>query len=180
MKTSDGPDGPLLPINDNGNGSILMAMDNNSGRVASTLLFAAGEQRANENPVLTCLQTLMIREHNRRANLLPNDWNDEQKYLQARRWVTAHFQAITFNEFLTTLLATKLPPYQYDPTLDPQVTLFFSTVAFRYGHDEISGILKRYEKNGAPYKDGHILLRDAYTFPQRCRNFRTKYGRWNA
>jgi len=165
MKTSSGPDGPLLPINNDGNGNMLVKMANPVKRVATTSLFAAGDPRANENPVLTCLHTLFVREHNRRASALPKSWSDEQKYQEARRWVIGHIQSITFNEYLPTLMGKKPPAYKYNNTLNPQVSVFFSTVAFRYGHDEISGVLTRFADKGLPYKDGHMLLRDAYFFP---------------
>jgi len=48
--------------------------------------------------------------------------------------------------------------------------LFFTTVAFRYGHDEVSGIITRYTNKGLPYKDGNILLRDSYFFPPAISN----------
>lgn len=165
MKTSTGPDGPLLPINNDGSGNPIIQQNNPAKRVPVNTLFAAGDPRANENPVLVSIHTLFVREHNRRAALLPNSMNDEQKYQEARRWVIAHIQAITFNEYLPTLIGRAPPKYVYNSTLNPQVSAFFSTVAFRYGHDEVSGIITRYAKNGLPYKDGNILLRDAYFFP---------------
>jgi len=106
-----------------------------------------------------------LREHNRRVALLPAGWTDDQKFQEARRWVIGHIQAITFNEYLPTLINAKPPAYAYNSSLNPQVSAFFSTVAFRYGHDEVSGIIARYNKSGLPYQDGNILLRDSYFFP---------------
>ena len=165
MKTSDGPDGPLLPLNKDESGNRLVKMLNPTKTVPETDLFAAGDTRANENPVLLSLHTLFVREHNRRAKLLPKTWSDEQRFQEARRYVIAHIQAITFNEYLPALLGRKAPSYVYNNTLNPQNSVFFSTVAFKYGHDEISGIITRYGMKGIPFRDGHMLLRDSYFFP---------------
>jgi len=166
MKNTTGPDGRALPpINNDGSGNPLVTMANNAKRVPTNTLYACGDARCNENPILLSLHTLFLREHNRRAALLPSNWTDEQKFQEARRWVIGHVQSITFNEYLPTLINQKPPTYVYNSSLNPQVSAFFSTVAFRYGHDEVSGIISRYNKSGLPYIDGNILLRDAYFFP---------------
>jgi len=129
-------------------------------------LYMGGDVRVNENPALCSIHTLFVREHNRRALLLPSTWTDEQRFQQARRFVIAHFQSITFNEWLPTLTGAPSPKYVYNSNLNPQVSLFFSTVAFRFGHDVVPGILTRYNRTGLPYKDGHMLLRDGFFFPE--------------
>ena len=63
--------------------------------------------RGNEQPILLALHVLFIREHNRRARLIAAAepaLDDEQIYQRARMMVIAEIQAITFNEFLPTLL----------------------------------------------------------------------------
>jgi len=171
LKTSSGPDGPLLPINTDGKNGTLVNMANPARRVAPNRLFAAGDPRANDNPVLLSLHTLFVREHNRIANDSNYLWTDEIKWADARRWVIAFIQAITFQEYLPTLLGAKtvIPPYKYNASANPQVNAFFSTVSFRYGHDEVSGVISRYDSTGRPYKDGNILLRDSYFFPDSVR-----------
>jgi len=93
------------------------------------------------------LQVLFLREHNRVARYLcqkHNDWDDSKLYHSARKYVIATIQRITFEEYLYWLLARPFPePDFYDQDIDPRIHIFFSTVAFRYGHSEIGDIVKR-------------------------------------
>jgi len=69
--------------------------------------FAAGDVRAQENPDLTALQTLFVREHNYQVDQLhkehPN-WNGDKLYETAKAITTAEIANITYNEFLPHLL----------------------------------------------------------------------------
>src|SRR5207249_5995419 len=73
-----------------------MAVD---GRLLATPAKAvvAGDVRANENLVLTSIQTLFAREHNRIVGVLPKTLSAEDKFQIARRVVIAEIQLITYN-----------------------------------------------------------------------------------
>ena len=123
-------DGDLLPYNASG-------LPNAGGE--SPNLFLAGDVRANENPALTAMHTIWVREHNHWADQISSehpDWSDEQVFQQARAIVIAEIQAITYNEFLPALLgAGSMGEYAgYDIGVNPGIANEFSTAAFRLGH----------------------------------------------
>ena len=65
----------------------------------------------NEQPQLTVIQTIWMREHNRVAKILSNlnpTWSSETVFQEARRIVIAELQHITYNKFLPTLLGILL------------------------------------------------------------------------
>eukprot|EP01125_Pyxidicula_operculata_P013197 TRINITY_DN4365_c0_g1_i4.p1 TRINITY_DN4365_c0_g1~~TRINITY_DN4365_c0_g1_i4.p1 ORF type:complete len:468 (+),score=126.87 TRINITY_DN4365_c0_g1_i4:490-1893(+) len=121
----------------------------NAGPLDSGELFCCGDVRCNENPLLTTLQILFLREHNRVADYLAGKyrkWSDEQIYRTARRYVIAEYQRINFDEYLFWLFGGVQWPLEYNgynPSLSPDTHIFFSTVAFRYGHSEVVGQIKR-------------------------------------
>ena len=68
--------------------------------------YIAGDSRANEHAALTATHILMIREHNRIADLLQTqhpDWTDEDIYQAARKYVTALIQKVTYDEYLPSM-----------------------------------------------------------------------------
>src|SRR5260221_13769217 len=101
-------------------------------------MFLAGDVRADENPDLTSLQILFVREHNYQVDRLhelhPN-WSGDQLYQNARAIVTAEIEHITYDEFLPHLLgAGAIDPYTgYDSTVDPRITEEFAGAAYRFG-----------------------------------------------
>src|SRR5262245_61649889 len=98
----------------------------------------AGDVRANENVVLTAIQTLFAREHNRIVAALPNSLTDEQKFQVARRVVGAEAEYITYNEFLPTLGVTLDHYNGYAPGVDPSLSNEFAVVGYR-AHSMIHG-----------------------------------------
>jgi peroxidase len=111
--------------------------------------FVAGDVRAQENPDLTALQVLFVREHNFQVDQLhkehPN-WSGDMLYETAKAITTAEMVNITYSEFLPHLLGKDaIEPYHgYDPTVDARITEEFEGAAYRFGHsivsDEISAI----------------------------------------
>ncbi|MCC6273919.1 MAG: peroxidase family protein [Deltaproteobacteria bacterium] len=155
LKTSEGD---LLPLND---GTQANAPSNASD------FFVAGDLRVNEQTALAAIHTLFVREHNRLAAELQEkhpDWDDERLYQEARRWVGAFLQSITFHEFLPALLGKEaLGPYRgYDPTLNPNILNEFSTAFFRVGHTMLTSEIPLLDENGQSLPSGDLSLQDAF------------------
>lgn len=63
--------------------------------------------RTNQNPGLTILQIILMREHNRIADVLQQinpHWDDELTYQEARRINIAQVQQISYYEWLPIFL----------------------------------------------------------------------------
>lgn len=158
LKTSEGD---LLPFNEEG-------LENAGG--TSETLFLAGDVRANENVGLTSIHTLFVREHNRLADEIAerdSSLSDEEIYQEARRTVIAEIQAITYNEFLPSLLGHgALDRYDgYDANVNPNISNEFSTAAYRLGHSLLSPELLRIGADGEVIDDGNLSLREAFFNP---------------
>ncbi|MCA9224966.1 MAG: hypothetical protein KDA47_05115, partial [Planctomycetales bacterium] len=130
-----------------------------------------GDVRANDNPALASLHTLLVREHNRRADelaLADSNLTGEQLYQLSRRWVSAILQQITYNEFLPLLLGeSALPAYSgYDETVDPAISALFSGAAFRFGHSLASSEMVLLDENNDPLAESPLSLRDAFFNPE--------------
>jgi Ca2+-binding RTX toxin-like protein len=116
--------------------------------------FAAGDARAQENPDLTALQVLFVREHNYQVDRLHQehqDWSGDRLYETARAITTAEMVNITYNEFLPHLLGPNaIPDYRgYDQHIDPTITEEFAGAAFRFGHSLVSGDIDAMNDLGA-------------------------------
>lgn len=134
--------------------------------------YKAGDERANENPGLTSMHTLWVREHNRLADELAQqnpEWSDEKIYQEARRVNVAQMQAITYNEFLPALLGEDaLAEYSgYKENVNPQITNEFAGAAYRLGHTMLSSELLRLDENGNEIAEGNLALRDSFFQPKR-------------
>ena len=129
-------------------------------------MYAAGDVRAQENPDLTALQTLFVREHNYQVDLLkkqhPN-WTGEQLYQQARAIVTAEIEHITYSEFLPHLLGKgTIRPYAgYNPNIDASISAEFAGAAYRFGHSIVSGNLEKIGEQGQELGEAESL-KDAF------------------
>lgn len=126
----------------------------------------AGDIRAAENPSLTALHALFLREHNRIAEELATqnpDWSDEELFQQARAVVVAELQSITYNEFLPALLGPRgLTQYRgYDESVNPSIANEFSTAAYRFGHSTLNDDIGFFDNSGRPVAD-EVALSDAF------------------
>ncbi|GAB5387521.1 MAG: hypothetical protein Alpg2KO_04890 [Alphaproteobacteria bacterium] len=127
----------------------------------------AGDVRAAENLGLTSLQTLFAREHNRIVEDLSEKFPDmtgEELYGAARVQVEAIIQAVTYNEFLPILLGEDaIEAYDgYDSSVDPSVSVEFSTVAFRFGHTLVGSAVQRLTEAGDESEFGHLTLAESF------------------
>ncbi|MFQ4138137.1 peroxidase family protein [Nodosilinea sp. PGN35] len=105
------------------------------------MLFATGDERANENIALMSMHTVFVREHNRLADeiaLANPGLSDNDIYEQARKLVTAQIQHITYAEYLPLLLGNAtIPTYTgHNNTLDASVSHLFAASSFRFGHTQ--------------------------------------------
>jgi hypothetical protein len=135
-------------------------MQNGSGAVPTSALFAAGDVRANENLELTALQTLFVRNHNRIASQLQKEhpgWSDEQLYQEARKLNIAAYQSIVNTEWIPAVLGPNaLSAYKgYNSSVDASIATEFSTVAFRFGHSLLSGEIERATNQGLDIADAN-------------------------
>jgi len=154
---------------------------NHECKSPSKLCFNAGDDRVNEQPGLTSLHTLLVREHNRIASqleFLNSDWNDEKIFQETRKIIVAINQHITFKEYLPRILGQDVMKlyklsgdFQYDNDCDPAILNEFSTAAFRFGHTLIPA---GYKMNGQSLvklalnitdTDSAIRLRDHFNNP---------------
>ena len=148
----------------NADGHLLTSQGNNLPIVDGA--FVAGDIRVQENPDLTALQTLFVREHNRQVDKLQlahPDWTGDQLYQQARAIVTAEIARITYNEFLPHLLgANAIKPYRgYNSAVDASLTEEFAGAAFRLGHSIVSANLEKTDEQGNLIGEA-VTLKDAF------------------
>ncbi|ODM90201.1 Chorion peroxidase, partial [Orchesella cincta] len=120
--------------------------------------FLAGDNRVNEQLVLTTLHTIFMRQHNQYATSLAEinpHWDDEKLYQETRRLIIAITQHVTYNEFLPMILGRKLlhkfgisveEGYWtgYDPYKNPGASDEFITSAFRFGHSLLPNKIERW------------------------------------
>ncbi len=121
LLTSDGVSnladgsGEFLPLNTLGLENAAPPTTGTGVPLAPESLFVAGDVRSNEQPGLTSLHTLFVREHNYQArqiadrlhippSALAHPLVDEYVYQLARAITNAEVQSITYNEFLPSVL----------------------------------------------------------------------------
>ena len=169
MKTSSGN---FLPYNTR-NGELSGAIDLNAPEMANdsdhhVKTFVAGDDRAAENPVLTSLHTLFVREHNRICDSLIRLGmrNDEQMYQIARKIVGAEIEAVTYQEFLPALGVILQPYSGYKDNVRPDIMNSFATASYRIGHTMVSDEVLLRDNNCEGVGPGEMELIDVFWTPQ--------------
>ena len=164
----EGPDSPflatsggnLLPFNCEGE-----CLANASGPIRQPeILFLAGDVRVNEQIGLTAMHTLFVREHNRVAKQIQDQFprrTAEEVFQSARRVVIAQIQKITYDEFLPALLGPNtMPRYRgYKSRIRSDMFNEFTVAAYRFGHSSLSPVISTMDENGYVHD---IQLRDAF------------------
>lgn len=119
----------------------------------------AGDGRAAEQPGLTALHTLFLREHNRIAQqlrTLDSTLSATDVYQKARKILGAEWQHISYNEYLPLITGKDLytsknlapsATYAYDANTDASILNLFAAAAFRYGHTLVPFELDRVNAN---------------------------------
>uniref|UniRef100_A0A0A9VVR2 Peroxidasin n=2 Tax=Lygus hesperus TaxID=30085 RepID=A0A0A9VVR2_LYGHE len=148
-------------------------------RAPSGYCFIAGDGRASEQPGLTAIHTIFMREHNRVVDglrAINPHWGDDKLYHQARRIVIASYQHVLFNEFLPRILGwnavnlygLKLQPQGYykgySSTCNPTIVTEFAAAAYRIGHSLLRPHIPRMSSSFSPVEPA-ILLRDHFFNP---------------
>ena len=130
----------------------LVSSDNGQALPVVNGSFVTGDPRVMENPELTAMTTLFMREHNFWVRTLKAQhprWTGDQLYNMAKAITTAEYQNIVYTEYLPLLIGPVLGPYRgYNPNIDAQVTQEFSTAAFRLGHSQVSDTQEGLDNNG--------------------------------
>ncbi|XP_015832935.2 peroxidase [Tribolium castaneum] len=140
--------------------------------------YLAGDARVNQNPQLTILQIILMREHNRIADALAKlnpHWDDETIFQEARRIAIAEHQFISYYEWLPIFIGienslknkiiylSKHFINDYRQEVDPTVLNEHATAAFRYFHSLIAGHLDLVNEHRSSY--GNLRLSDWFNRP---------------
>jgi peroxidase len=114
--------------------------------------FIAGDPRVMENPELSAVTILFMREHNNwvaRLRVQHQDWSGDQLYGMAKAITTAEYENIIYSEYLPVLIGNSIGSYRgYDHRVNAQITQEFSAAAFRVGHTQVSETQEGVDNNG--------------------------------
>jgi len=131
--------------------------------------FASGDARASENINLTTIHTLFHRYHNAQAERIKGELEaegalvelldeeaDELIFQETRKYVTAVYQSIIFNEYLPSLLGDDFRKHVknykgYKARINPNTNPTMTGAAFRYAHSQVpNDTLLEDNNTGAP------------------------------
>ncbi|XP_015595581.1 uncharacterized protein LOC107267903 isoform X1 [Cephus cinctus] len=145
----------------------------------ATDCFMAGDGRAVEQPALTTLHVVFLRQHNRIATelaALNPHWSDEKLYQETRRIIIALMQQITYREFLPVVLGRAVMENfdldihnkgyfdGYDPSINPNVINSFATAAYRFGHSLVQPSFVRFDSRHRPIPN-NVSIHDEFSNP---------------
>lgn len=138
------------------------------------IFFLGGDERSNENVALSVMQNLLVREHNFWADFIKTGdptLNDDGIFNRARAIVGAEIQCITYRDFIPILLGpNSLTLYTgYNSSVDPRVSIAFSTAGFRVGHTFLPPVLNRLDVRNRTL--GDLSLNLALFQPQQVTHF---------
>ncbi|XP_076355981.1 salivary peroxidase/catechol oxidase-like [Tachypleus tridentatus] len=132
-----------------------------TARPRNIYCFDAGDNRVNEQVVLTVMHVVWMREHNRIADALSHinpHWGDETIFQETRHIIVAELQHITYSEFLPVILGPDtmqkyglvIKPHGYyegyDVKINAGIRTAFQNAAFRFGHSLLPDATDRYNK----------------------------------
>ncbi len=112
-------------------------------------LALVGDPRNDENTIVSQLQSLFLRFHNRMLAVVPDTLGAEAQLLEAQRQMRWHYQWIVLHDFLPRIVGDAVaddvrpsggaPPNLsfYTPKSDAYMPVEFSVAAYRYGHSMI-------------------------------------------
>ena len=132
-----------------------------------------------EQPTLSMIHTVFMREHNRIAAILEGLhplWTDEKIFQETRKIVAAEMQHITYNEYLPLLLGPAYTAFfqlrsvpfgfnfVYSPFVDASIVNVFAAASYRYGHSQVPNEMgKNFVVNAPPFQT--VLLEDHFFRP---------------
>ncbi len=163
--------GNLLPYNTldgEKNGTLDPDAPSMAGDGGGTVaVFVAGDVRGVEQPTLTALHTLFVREHNRICDELKQQGyaDDEFIYQVARKRIGAYLQAITFEHFLPALGIYLRPYASYRPDVRPDISNLFASAAYRLGHTMVTSELWLRDDDCEAIGLGKVSLAEAFFNP---------------
>jgi hypothetical protein len=108
-----------------------------------------GDPRNDENIIVSQLQSLFLRFHNRVVDVVPAGTGSSDVFAQAQRLVRWHYQWLVVHEFLPRIVGDELltellptdgsPPRLrfYEPKSEAFMPVEFSVAAYRYGHSMV-------------------------------------------
>ena len=161
MRTSspcpDMDEGPMLPECPRASANIFCSCD----LEFCPEKYIAGDARVNEQPMLTLMHTLWVREHNRIAARLAEInpcWDGSKIFEETRKIVIAMMQHITYRLYLPILLGPAGYKHyigfnsKYNPRVNVGIFNSFAAAAFRFGHSQIPSEIPLFDKEWKPLK----------------------------